>query len=283
MLLDGTLGGGGHAEALLERGATVIGIDRDPRALAAATARLERYGQRFRSVRGNFSDAVELLAEGPGSAVPCDGVVLDLGVSSPQLDDPSRGFSFQHDGPLDMRMASEGTTAAEWLAEVDEQELAQALRDYGDEPFARKVARALKSALPQTTFEAVEAVKSAIPRKAWPSKIHVATRSFQGLRIAVNRELDALASFLKSLPALLREGGVAAIISFHSLEDRAVKEAFRSLEGRCSCPPGMPVCGCGAKGGFRVLTRKAVVASEEEVARNPRARSARLRALERVR
>ena len=281
MFVDGTLGGGGHAEALLARGAAVLGIDRDPRALEAASERLRPFGPRFQGVRGNFADAAQLWeASGLGR---CDGVVLDLGVSSPQLDEPGRGFSFQADGPLDMRMGPEGPTAADWIAQSDGEEIAEALRDYGDEPFARKVARALKAALPRTTLEAVEAVKSAIPRRAWPKKIHVATRTFQGLRIAVNRELDALTRFLETLPRLLGEGGVAAIISFHSLEDRAVKEAFRSYEGRCRCPPGLPVCACGARGDFRVLTRKAIMASDEELTRNPRARSARLRALERVR
>ncbi|HZH04575.1 MAG TPA: 16S rRNA (cytosine(1402)-N(4))-methyltransferase RsmH, partial [Myxococcaceae bacterium] len=215
MFVDGTLGGGGHAEALLAQGATVFGIDRDPRALAAASARLSPYAPRFHPVVGNFADAEALLA-GTG-ALPCDGVVLDLGVSSPQLDDLARGFSFQGDGPLDMRMGEDGPTAAEWIVQADEDEVARALKEFGEEPFARKVARTLKARLPRTTLEAVDAVKASIPRKAWPSKIHVATRTFQGLRIAVNRELESLARVLQSLPRLLKEGGVAAIISFHSL------------------------------------------------------------------
>ena len=278
-IIDATLGGGGHAEALLDRGAEVIGVDRDPAALRAASARI---GQRpgFRGLRGNAGDLEGLLR--PLGLLPVDGVLADLGVSSPQLDDPSRGFSFQADGPLDMRMGPDGPTAAEAIAEADEATLAGVLRDLGEEPFARAIARSLKAAHPTTTQGAVEAVKRAVPRRAWPDRIHVATRTFQALRIWVNDELGALERLLGSLPRLLRVGGRAAIIAFHSLEDRRVKEAFRTLVGRCTCPPGLPVCACGAGGSFRAVTRKAVKASEAEVARNPRARSARLRAVERL-
>jgi 16S rRNA (cytosine1402-N4)-methyltransferase len=278
-IIDATLGGGGHAEALLERGADVIGVDRDPAALAAASARL---GPRpsFRALRGNAGELEALLA--PLGLLPVDGVLADLGVSSPQLDDVRRGFSFQSDGPLDMRMGPDGLTAAEAIASADEATLAGVLRDYGEEPFARPIARALKVAQPTTTLEAVEAVKRAVPRRAWPERVHVATRTFQALRIWVNDELGALDRLLASLPRLLRVGGRAAVIAFHSLEDRRVKEAFRTLVGRCTCPPGLPVCACGAGGSFRALTRRALKASEAEVARNPRARSARLRAVERL-
>jgi 16S rRNA (cytosine1402-N4)-methyltransferase len=278
VIVDGTVGGGGHAEALLERGATVIGIDRDASALAAAAVRLGRFGERFRPVRGNFGE-VEALLEGQ----PVDGLLLDLGVSSPQLDDPERGFSFQREGPLDMRMGGDGPTAAQLIDASSERELERILVDDGEERFARAIARELKRARPRTTLEAAEAVKRAVPRKAWPKKIHVATRTFQALRIAVNRELEALDAALGALPRILRRGGVAAIITFHSLEDRKVKQAFRELEGRCTCPPGLPVCACGAQGSFRPLTRKAITASEAEVEANPRARSARLRAVEKVR
>ena len=278
VIVDGTVGGGGHAEALLERGATVIGIDRDASALAAAAVRLGRFGERFRPVRGNFGE-VEALLEGQ----PVDGLLLDLGVSSPQLDDPERGFSFQREGPLDMRMGGDGPTAAQIIDASSERELERILVDDGEERFARAIARELKRARPRTTLEAAEAVKRAVPRKAWPKKIHVATRTFQALRIAVNRELEALDAALGALPRILRRGGVAAIITFHSLEDRKVKQAFRELEGRCTCPPGLPVCACGAQGSFRPLTRKAITASEAEVEANPRARSARLRAVEKVR
>ncbi len=278
-IVDATLGGGGHAEALLERGAEVIGVDRDPAALAAASARLVGRPL-FRALRGNAGDLERLL--GPLGLLPVDGVLADLGVSSPQLEDAARGFSFQSDGPLDMRMGPEGQTAAEAIAGADEATLARVLRELGEEPFARPIARALKAARPTTTQTAVEAVKRAVPRRAWPKRVHVATRTFQALRIWVNDELGALERLLEALPRLLRVGGRAAIISFHSLEDRRVKQAFRALEGRCTCPPGLPVCVCGAGGSFRPLTRKAVKASGAEVANNPRSRSARLRAVERL-
>jgi len=278
-LVDATLGGGGHAEALLAAGAEVIGVDRDPTAIAAARSRLAG-SDRFHAVEGRAGELEALL--GPMGLLPVDGVLLDLGVSSPQLDTAARGFSFQADGPLDMRMGASGETAAELIARLTEAELAQVLRELGEEPFSRPIARALKQDRPVTTFAAVESVKRAVPRKAWPSRVHVATRTFQALRIAVNDELGELDRVLGSLQRLLRVGGRAAVIAFHSLEDRAVKQAFRTLEGRCTCPPGLPVCACGAQGTFRVLTRRAVQASEAEVERNPRARSARLRAVERV-
>lgn len=278
-LVDATLGAGGHAEALLDRGAEVIGVDRDPLAVAAARVRLGgRPG--FRALQGRASELEALL--GPLGLLPVDGVLLDLGVSSPQLDTPERGFSFQTDGPLDMRMGAEGETAAELIARLDASELAEVLRALGEEPFARPIARALKAAQPQTTVAAVEAVKRAVPRKAWPKRIHVATRTFQALRMAVNDELGELDRVLAALPGLLSTGGRAAVIAFHSLEDRRVKDAFRTLEGRCTCPPGLPVCVCGAQGSFRVLTRRAVQASEAEQEQNPRSRSARLRAVEKV-
>lgn len=273
VIVDGTLGGGGHSEALLEAGFRVVGVDRDPRALAAATARLARFGERFRAVKGEFGEVAHLV-EGP-----VDGLVLDLGVSSPQLDTPERGFSFQHDGPLDMRMGDAGETAAELIARLPEGELADLIYQYGEERASRGIARALKAAKPQTTFQAVEAVKAGVPRKAWPKETHVATRTFQALRIAVNRELEQLEAALAALPTLLAPGGVAAIISFHSLEDRLVKHTFRRLCGEVDdAPRGLPVVR-QAQAQFESLTRKALVAAEAEVAENPRARSARLRAV----
>jgi 16S rRNA (cytosine1402-N4)-methyltransferase len=285
LFLDGTLGGGGHSGLLLEAGARVIGMDKDPRALAAAAARLARYGEAFRAVRGDFRDVKNVL-----SALGIDGVdgaLVDLGVSSPQLDDPSRGFSFREGGPLDMRMGPEGQTLRDLLERLDERELARVIREYGEEAFARPIARAVKAALaagePLDTARLAEVVSGAIPRRAWPNRIHPATKTFQALRIAVNDELGALARWLESLPSLVRPGGRAGAISFHSLEDRAVKEKFRDLCQACVCPPGMPVCGCGAAASFKAVTRKAVVAGDDEVARNPRARSARLRVVERLR
>jgi 16S rRNA (cytosine1402-N4)-methyltransferase len=285
LFLDGTLGGGGHAELFLQAGAQVIGMDKDPRALAAASARLARYGEAFRAVRGDFRDAKGVL-----SALGLDGVdgaLVDLGVSSPQLDDPSRGFSFRDGGPLDMRMGPEGQTLRDLLERLDERELAHLIKAYGEEAFARPIARAIKAAVaagePLDTARLAELVSGAIPRKAWPQRIHPATKTFQALRIAVNDELGALAQWLEGLPSLVRPGGRAGAISFHSLEDRAVKEKFRALCNACVCPPGMPVCGCGAAATFRAVTRKAVVAADDELARNPRARSARLRVVEKLR
>ncbi len=277
VIIDGTLGGGGHTEALLERGARVFGVDRDPQALAAAATRLARFGDRFTPVKGEFGDALSLV---PG---PVDGFILDLGVSSPQLDVAERGFSFMNDGPLDMRMSDVGETAAELIERLEENELADLLFKYGDERISRPIARELKSRLPKTTFEAVEAVKAGMARKPWPKDIHVATRTFQALRIAVNEELDQLERALASLPSLLKIGGRAAIISFHSLEDRAVKHTFRTLcgEGPDETPRGFPVSRVQAAH-FRSLTRKPITASDEEASKNPRARSAKLRGVEKV-
>ncbi|MCP3098986.1 16S rRNA (cytosine(1402)-N(4))-methyltransferase RsmH [Myxococcus sp. K15C18031901] len=278
VIIDGTLGGGGHTEALLAGGASVVGVDRDPVALAAATARVGG-NPRFQPRQGNFADLSRVAAD----LLPVDGVLVDLGVSSPQLDVAERGFSFNKDGPLDMRMGPDGPTAAELIATTDEAELARILKEYGEEPFARPIARELKRALPTRTLEAAEVVKRAVPRKAWPTRIHVATRTFQALRMAVNAELESLDTLLAALPALLKVGGRAAVISFHSLEDRRVKDAFRALAGQCTCPPGLPVCVCKSVGDFQVLTKKAVAASEEEVEANPRSRSAHLRVVEKVR
>jgi 16S rRNA (cytosine1402-N4)-methyltransferase len=285
LLLDGTLGGGGHALLLLEGGARVIGIDKDPRALAAARARLARFGEAFRAVRADFRDAKNVLDALGLAAV--DGALVDLGVSSPQLDEAERGFSFSRPGPLDMRMSGEGEPLADLLRRIDERELARILREYGEEPFARPIARAVKRAVQVgealDTARLAEIVSTAIPRKAWPKKIHPATRTFQALRIAVNDELGALARWLEALPSILAPGGRAAAISFHSLEDRMVKESFRALTRACTCPPDLPVCACGAKATFAAVTRKPVVAGEAEVATNPRARSAKLRVVEKLR
>jgi 16S rRNA (cytosine1402-N4)-methyltransferase len=285
LFLDGTLGGGGHSGLLLERGARVIALDKDPRALAAASARLARFGEAFRAVRSDFRDAKNVLAALGIAGV--DGALVDLGVSSPQLDEAERGFSFSRAGPLDMRMGDEGETLADLLRRIDERELARILHEYGEEPFARPVARAIKAAVAREealdTAALAEVVAGAIPRRAWPKRIHPATRTFQALRIAVNDELGALAAWLDGLPSLLNAGGRAATIAFHSLEDRMVKERFRALTQACTCPPDLPVCACGARAGFAAITRRAVQASEDEVARNPRARSARLRAVEKLR
>ena len=278
MIVDGTLGGGGHSEALLEAGASVLGIDRDPRALEAARARLARFKDRFRAVQGEFGGLQALIDR------PADGLLLDLGVSSPQFDEASRGFSFQHDGPLDMRMGDEGPTAADLIASLEEEELATVIFEYGEERFSRQIARALKFSAPQTTKEAVKAIEGAVPRRAWPDKIHVATRTFQALRIKVNEELQQLDAALLALPAVLAPGGVAAIISFHSLEDRKVKQAFKALCGDVpdDLPRGLPMIPVKVEAAFAPLTKKPIVAADDEVNKNPRARSAKLRAIKKV-
>ena len=280
-IVDGTLGGGGHASLLLARGATVIGLDRDPVALAAATARLAPHGDRFVPVQANFRDVAAVLA-GRGIA-HVDGLLVDLGVSSPQFDDPARGFSFRGAGPLDMRMGPDAEPLAAFLSRVDERELAHVIDAYGEERFARPIARRIKEHLAEIgdTGALAKTIESAIPRKFWPPKIHPATRTFQALRIAVNDELGALADWLAAVPALLAPGGRAAAISFHSLEDRAVKRAFEELTRACRCPPELPVCVCGGPK-YRAVSRKAIAPSDEEVARNPRARSAKLRAVEKL-
>lgn len=281
-MLDGTLGGGGHARALLECGARVIGIDRDPRALTAARERLKSFGDLFVPVAARFSQAREILDDLGIERV--DGLLLDLGVSSPQFDRPERGFSFSQEGPLDMRMGAEGETAAQLIERLSQEALADLIFELGEEVHARRIARAIKRAdsCPQTTKALAQIICKAIPRPAWPQKIHPATRTFQALRIAVNRELEELDALLADLPSLLSLGGRAAIISFHSLEDRRVKLRFRELEGGCICPKDMPVCGCGRRVQFRILTARPIAPSDAEISANARARSARLRAVERL-
>ena len=285
VFLDGTLGGGGHAEALLEAGARVIGLDQDPAALRAAQARLGARGERFVAEQANFRDARSVLDRLGVREV--DGALVDLGVSSPQLDDPQRGFSFRAAGPLDMRMdPTRGEPLSSLLARWDEKALARILDTLGEERFARRIARAILRAHGEgklaDTAQLADVVARSIPRKAWPKDIHPATRTFQALRIAVNDELGALSGFVGDLPRLLARGGRAAAISFHSLEDRIVKQGFARLATGCICPPRLPVCACGRVAQWKVLTRKAVQASEAEQRENPRSRSARLRVVERL-
>lgn len=283
VILDGTLGGGGHALALCEAGARVVGIDQDPVALDAARMRLS--GRDVVLAHGNFRDARALLDQLGFESV--DGALVDLGVSSPQLDDAARGFSFREPGPLDMRMdRSRGQPLSERLREWDEKALSRIVKTLGEERFARGIARAIHASFHKgelrTTRDLAETVARAVPRKAWPQKIHPATRTFQALRIAVNDELGALGDWLAQLPRIVARGGRAAAISFHSLEDRMVKQGFARLSTGCICPPQLPVCACGRTAQWKVITRKPVQASEGEVAVNPRARSARLRAVERL-
>ena len=285
---DGTLGGGGHSEEILRAAGPegrLFGIDRDERAVAAASERLSIYPG-FRVIHGNFHDAKQLLAE--AGAPPLDGVLLDLGVSSPQLDTPERGFSYHEDAPLDMRMdQSRGKTAAELLNTAPEQELAGIIRDYGEEKWAARIAKIIcehreKEPL-KTTFDLVGAVDAAIPKAVRRKEDgHPARRTFQAIRIAVNDELDPLDQAICDLVDCLKPGGRICVITFHSLEDRLVKRCFQRLQNPCICPPKAPVCTCGRKPAVKVLAGGAVKPTAEETERNPRARSAKLRAAEKL-
>jgi 16S rRNA (cytosine1402-N4)-methyltransferase len=284
VLIDATVGLGGHAEALLEANpqARLIGIDRDPEALARSGERLAKFGDRVTLVRGRHEALFEILKQhGIGQAA---GILADLGVSSMQLDDAARGFSFRLDAPLDMRMGPEGPTAADLVNTLDENELVRILREYGEEPMARRIAHAVVTSRresPITTTGALAAVIRGVKRSR-PRDIDPSTLTFQALRIAVNGELVELDRFIADAVGLLEPGARLAVISFHSLEDRIVKRAFRKLEGECVCPPGMPVCGCGAQQLVKILTGRPVTASDEELDRNPRSRSAKLRVAEKT-
>lgn len=285
ILVDGTVGLGGHTEELLGRypGVRVLGIDRDPQALARARERLARFGERVRLRRGRYESLIDILNSEQIGKV--DGVLADLGVSSLQLDQPQRGFSFRQEGPLDMRMSGEGPTAAELVNRLEEGELARILREYGEEPMARRIARTIVEAREEapieTTTQLADLVRG-VKRPRPHQKIDPATLTFLALRIATNEELAGLEPFLIDAVERLKPGGRIAVISFHSLEDRVVKRTLRRLEGQCICPPRMPYCRCGAKQTVKVLTRRPIEADEEQVARNPRARSARLRVAEKL-
>ena len=283
---DGTLGGGGHSEAILKASggtARLYGIDRDEIAIKAASERLKGYSG-FTAIRGNFHDAKELLKA--ACAGPLDGVLLDLGVSSPQLDNAARGFSYHMDAPLDMRMdQSRGMTAAELLNTADERDLTEIIREYGEEKWAARIARIIcehRSEKPfQTTFDLVRAVDAAIPKAIRMKEDgHPARRTFQAIRIAVNDELKPLEQSLKELTDCLKPGGRICVITFHSLEDRIVKRCFKMLENPCICPPKAPICTCGRKPVVKVLAGGAVAPTVQETDRNPRARSAKLRIAE---
>ncbi len=286
VVVDATLGGGGHALAILERRGDlrVLGIDRDPDARAAAARRLAGVADRVRIAGATFDDLGAVLAahrDFIGEA-PIVGVLMDLGVSSHQFDEGGRGFSFRSDAPLDMRMdPSRGVTAAAYLANVDVHDLARLLREHGESRFAGAIARAVVSARPSTTFELVAAVERAVPPAA-RRRGHVATRVFQALRVEVNDEEGQLARGLVAALEALAVGGTLVVISYHSGEDRAVKTFFdEAATGGCTCPPGLP-CVCGAVARVEVARRGARLATPEEVARNPRARSARLRSARKV-
>ncbi|NUO65592.1 MAG: 16S rRNA (cytosine(1402)-N(4))-methyltransferase RsmH [Gemmatimonadaceae bacterium] len=277
-VLDGTLGGGGHSVALLESGVgQVVAIDRDPAALRIAAERLSGYGDRFVAVEGNYAHPERIAALDDARF---DGILLDLGVSSRQLDDESRGFSFRPGAPLDMRMGNDADTdAATLLAETREAELARIFREYADEPkagrLAREIVRRRGTRAFATSDDLVNAIRGALGARTDAGDF---ARIFQAVRIAVNDELRDLERALPALRDRLTPGGVFAVIAYHSGEDRIVKNAFRDWATACVCPPRQPICTCRGKALGQLLTRKSVVAGDEETRRNPRARSARLRA-----
>jgi 16S rRNA (cytosine1402-N4)-methyltransferase len=288
IFLDGTVGGGGHARLILEASSPdgrLIGFDHDPAALAAAAALLAGFGERVTLCRGSFAGLAGQLA---GLGVDqVDGILFDLGVSSHQLDTPERGFSFREEGPLDMRMdPAQPESAADLLARADAEELKQIFREYGEERWAGRIAREIvrnRGAAPLlTTRQLAELVCRAVPGGHVPQRIHPATRVFQALRIAVNGELAALEAGLAAALRSLRPGGRLAVISFHSLEDRIVKQGFRAAASSCTCPPRLPVCACGRKPEVKILTSRGVRPTEAEIVANPRSRSAVLRAVEKL-
>jgi 16S rRNA (cytosine1402-N4)-methyltransferase len=283
LFVDCTVGLGGHSEAILEASdqTRVVGIDRDTEALSFANERLARFGKRFRSVHANFREIDRILSDLNESAAA--GVLVDLGVSSLQFDSPTRGFSFRFDAPLDMRMdpESDEPTAADLLAQLPETELARIIFEYGEERGSRRIARWIVEKREQgepitTTKQLADLVARAVRSKK--SKLHPATRTFQALRIAVNHELEGLSSFVEKSVDLLQVDGRFVAISFHSLEDRIIKQELRRLSGVCQCPPRAPFCSCGASRRVEILTKRPVVPSEAEIDQNPRARSAKLRA-----
>ncbi len=282
--VDATLGLGGHARAILEvsEKIAVIGIDRDAAAIELAKERLKKFGGQIKFFHANFSEIKQVLAE--AEIEKADGVLADLGVSSLQFDSAERGFSFRFDAPLDMRMDtdSDTETAAEMLERLSEFEIARIIYEYGEEKLSRRIARRIvwKRELGEaitTTKELAETVEKAVGRNK-KDKIHPATRTFQALRIAVNGELEILERFIGDAVDVLKTGGRLAVITFHSLEDRIVKQTMQKLSGKCFCPPRMPQCVCGASRQVEILNRKPIISGEAELEENPRARSAKLRA-----
>ena len=286
--VDGTLGGGGHSFHIAERltaGGRLIGIDRDGDALKAAAERLQPFQSRVTLVKDNYGNIRQVL--GGLGIRQVDGILLDLGVSSYQLDTPERGFSYKTDAPLDMRMDREETrTARDLVNDSSEEELYRIIRDYGEDRFARRIAqeivRARQQAPLETTGQLVEAIERAIPQKMKRTGGHPAKRTFQAIRIELNRELTVLDETLDTLIDCLRPGGRLCVITFHSLEDRIVKSRFRTAEDPCICPKDFPVCVCGRKSKGRVITRKPILPSEQEREENPRAKSAKLRVFEKA-
>ncbi len=282
---DGTLGGAGHSSVIAGRLTTghLYGIDQDEDAIAAASRRLATYGERVTVIRDNYRNMVKRLRELHVSGL--DGILLDLGVSSYQLDTVERGFSYQHDAPLDMRMDNRASLTAETIVnEYSEMELFRIIRDYGEDNFAKNIAKHICEARKQkritTTYELNDIIKAAIPAKIRAKGGHPSKRTFQAIRIECNAELEVLRESLKEMISFLKPGGRLCIITFHSLEDRIVKNAFRTAENPCICPPEFPVCVCGKESAGQVITRKPILPSEEEMENNSRSKSAKLRIFE---
>ena len=284
--MDGTVGGAGHSSGICERHdeeGHLIAVDRDNVALKTATSRLEKFKCAKTFIHANYSDVEKIKAE----VGTVDGILLDLGVSSYQLDTPERGFSYMHDAPMDMRMNEDDLfTASTVVNEYPEAELFRIIKEYGEERWASRIAKfivkARADAKIETTGQLVEIIKAAIPASARRTGPHPAKRTFQAIRIEVNGELDHLKVAMEKLPELLAPGGRMSVITFHSLEDRIVKDAFNNRVNPCTCPPELPVCVCGKLADVRKITRKPIIASEHELEENPRARSAKLRVIEKI-
>lgn len=280
--VDGTLGGAGHSLEIVKRldGGKLVAFDQDMDAIENARIKLAEYMDRVILIHSNFENLGEKLDENGITGI--DGLLLDLGVSSYQLDTPERGFSYMHDAPLDMRMDKSLTESA-WdiINRYSEAELSDIIRNYGEENWHARIAAFIverRSEKPiETTFELVDIIKAAVPRKARDENLHPAKRTFQAIRIAVNRELDVIEKVIREATEKMNRGGVIAIITFHSLEDRIVKNVFRDLSAGCICPPEFPVCTCNTVAKLKLLTKKPIISSKEELEENPRARSAKLR------
>lgn len=285
--VDGTLGGAGHSSCIAARldNGRLVGIDRDPVALKAAGERLQAYRERVILVHSNFCEIAQVLKDLQIPGV--DGILLDLGVSSPQLDDSTRGFSYMADAPLDMRMNNQDSLSADTVVNTwSYEQLRRILYDYGEERYAPQIAAAIcrrrETAPIRTTLELVDCIRSAMPPAALREKQHPAKRSFQAIRIAVNDELGSVEKVMRDAFDCLNPGGRLAVITFHSLEDRIVKNAMAAASKGCTCPPNFPVCVCGKKPLVKLITRKPIVASQEELDINPRSRSAKLRVCEKL-
>lgn len=285
LYIDGTLGGGGHSLKILEAGGRLLAIDRDADALEAASQRLSPYKNKAKLVHGNFSDIKDILAS--EREHKADGILLDLGVSSYQLDNGERGFSYNHDAPLDMRMdRTDPLTAFDVVNTYSEEALYKIIKDYGEERWAKRIASFIinerKTAPIKTTFELNTVIKKAIPKGARQDGGHPSKRTFQAIRIEVNNELNILKKAIEDMAEVLNPGGRLCIITFHSLEDRIVKNTFKLLENPCTCPREFPVCICGKKPVIKIITRKPIISGKDELSQNKRAHSAKLRIAEKL-